>query len=427
MSRLPTNRSCPLATRALWLFSVSSTLFAGQAFMREAAESNVNSRYTIESVAVDGVRLQDAKLPSALRKRLNRLVGQRCDVGVLQDIASDLRNEMHLGAVTEHLMKGSRPDHIRVDFDIVRRDVAFDLSVPKFLYRSQQGWTGELDAGAQILGNSLMVGAVSNGDDLAERYSGASARLQTAPAFSGRVRFGLDLEAYRDEWNSATRAAASGPDLYRARRNIAPTATVALNREVSLAVGLSFEQMAPESSSPGARDANALTGEIRYHREVETADFQQTLDGRYSLRAALSGLGSDFSYSRHAVSARYRARHGRHQVSDELSAGFVSGRAPLFERFVLGGGANLRGWDRYSIDPLGGVRMAHNTAAYGYQTGPGTVEGFYDAGAILTTGARMPIRHSLGAGYRQGVFMLAVAFPVAAGHVSPVFMAGMNY
>jgi outer membrane protein assembly factor BamA len=104
-------------------------------------------------------------------------------------------------------------------------------------------------------------------------------------------------------------------------------------------------------------------------------------------------------------------------------AGIISGRAPLFERYVLGTSSTLRGWNKYDIDPLGGDRMAHNSLEYRYRM----FEVFYDVGAVWTRGQPAVPRHAVGAGLRQGGFSLAVAFPVRENRVEPVFMVGMNY
>ena len=42
-------------------------------------------------------------------------------------------------------------------------------------------------------------------------------------------------------------------------------------------------------------------------------------------------------------------------------------------------------------------------------------------------GRRRSLRHSVGVGLRQGLFSLAVAFPVRDGRIEPIFMVGMNY
>ena len=101
----------------------------------------------------------------------------------------------------------------------------------------------------------------------------------------------------------------------------------------------------------------------------------------------------------------------------------LSGRAPLYERFVLGTSGTLRGWNRFDIDPLGGNRMIHNSVDYRY----GVFEAFYDAGAVWDGGQPATPRHGAGIGFRDGAFAMAVAFPIRNGRADPVFMMGMNY
>jgi outer membrane translocation and assembly module TamA len=194
---------------------------------------------------------------------------------------------------------------------------------------------------------------------------------------------------------------------------------------------MSFEHLDAENRTQMNRQANALTGEIRYGRKIEGEEAQQTFDGRYNFRAGTRSAGSDYSYSRHMVSFRYEIKFGRQTASDEMIGGSVAGQAPLFERFVLGSDSTLRGWDRYAIDPIGGDRMVHNSMTYGFQFGDRTAEAFYDCGALWNSGAvnasrAAQLRHSLGIGFRQGIFFLTMAVPVE-GRIAPVFMAGMNY
>jgi len=114
---------------------------------------------------------------------------------------------------------------------------------------------------------------------------------------------------------------------------------------------------------------------------------------------------------------------GKSVVIDDVTTGVLTGRAPLFERFVLGNSSTLRGWNKYDLDPLGGNRMVHNSVEYRY----GVLEAFYDAGAIWDRGETATLRHSVGVGLRQGLFSLAIAFPIRDGHIDPIFMVGMNY
>jgi outer membrane protein assembly factor BamA len=90
---------------------------------------------------------------------------------------------------------------------------------------------------------------------------------------------------------------------------------------------------------------------------------------------------------------------------------------------VAGNSSYLRGWNKYEIDPIGGNRLIHNTVEYRY----GPVQAFYDAGAVWDSGQPAIMRHSLGVGFKESIFSLAVAFPVRSGHIEPIFMMGMIY
>jgi Omp85 superfamily domain len=424
------------------LFASAISLSAGQEFLREAAETNVNRQYVIESVSVAGVevdRLAPSKLPRTLRQRLKGLVGERCDIVMLEDLSSEIRRELNFLTVTQHLSKGSAPNRIRVNFEVVRRDLAVDVSLPRFLYNSQHGFTGELEASTRIHQNDFTVGAVSNGDDLTERFTGMTARFDSAGLATDRVHLGVTFEDYHVQWNQATLQAlpGSGLDLYQSRWNVAPELTFTVARPLTVSVGASFEDLELESPNAGSRSANAATLDVHYGRRIEGSNVQQRIEGRYSFRVATRALGSTYAYARHMISVRYEAITGRHTVSDEFTGGAIEGEAPLFERFILGSSTTLQGWDRNEIDPLGGSRVVHNQVTDGYRIGAGTVEAFYDTGAVWQPGARLganlraekvgTVRHSVGAGYKQGVFVMAIAFPVREGRIEPVFMAGMNY
>jgi outer membrane protein assembly factor BamA len=141
------------------------------------------------------------------------------------------------------------------------------------------------------------------------------------------------------------------------------------------------------------------------------------------LRAGAHPLASDCAYTRQRWGFRYRLAHGRHELVDDSWGGVILGAAPLFERFVLGNSTSLRGWNKFDLDPLGGNRAVHNTVEYHY----GVFRAFCDAGAVWDSGQTAVARGSVGVGLRQGVFSLAMAFPVRSGRMDPVFMVGMNY
>lgn len=420
------------------LLGTAATLFGGQSFMHAVTESNVNNQYVIESVSVAGVPVNadaadaanSAKLPHTLGERLIALVGERCDISTIENLATEIRRELHLGAVTEHLSKGSAPDQIKVDFEIVPKDLSFDVSLPRFLYLSPQNFTGELDASAQVRQNTFAFGLVSDGDDLTERASGLTARFDSAPLVDpGRVRVAVVFEDYHEKWNQLTRDAVadSDLDLYHSRWNVAPQIVFVLAPPLEVSLGASFEKTYSESPAIGDRSANAATAEIHYRHKMEGSRVQQQIDARYNLRVATRALASTYAYARHMISVKYEAKSGRHTASDQFAAGLIDGQAPLFDRFVLGNSSTLLGWNRYDIDPLGGSRVAHNEITYGYRTSQGTVETFYDSGSVWDAGRTVKFRQSAGTGFRKGIFLLAMAFPLRAGRVEPVFMAGMNY
>jgi len=174
---------------------------------------------------------------------------------------------------------------------------------------------------------------------------------------------------------------------------------------------------------PAGAGRSCPAAAARFHRRIETAADQHDLNADYSLRAATRLLDTDYAYTRHRMEFRYMLTRGKSVLIDDVSAGVIGGRAPLFERFILGNSSTLRGWNKYDLDPLGGSRMAHNTLEYRY----GVFEIFYDSGAIWDRGETATLRHSLGIGLRQGLFSMAVAFPVREGHIDPIFMVGMNY
>ena len=401
------------------------------------SEFNVNTRYTVEAVVVSGEGWtanfvsagdSDRNISVSLGREIAGLIGERLNPTIVDDLARRLRKEFHARSVEHRVLRGKSPDYVQVVFEIKLQPTRFDVSVPKAFYNSSQNWTGEVDATVTTHQNGFTVGLVSDGDELSERYTGVVARYENPRLGTGRARLRFEFENYHEQWNASTldRLSAAPPDtagVYRTRQNFAPEVTFVLARPLTLSVGTSFERFQDQSPSAQVEAANSITAALRYHRRLEGDDDQQDLDGAYNLRAATRLLASDFAYARHRWEFRYMLTRGKSVLIDDATAGLITGRAPLFERFVLGNSSTLRGWNKYDLDPLGGNRMLHNTVDYRY----GLFEVFYDSGAIWERSEPAVLRHSLGVGLRQGVFSLAVAFPVKDGHVDPIFMVGMNY
>jgi hypothetical protein len=422
--------------RLAWAgFLLVGTLFAGT----QDPEFNVNTRYTVENVIVagDGWATDLASDPNAgkisasLRKQISALIGDKLNPAMLDELAGKLRKEFQARTVTHRVLRGASPQSVQVLFEIRLRPTRFDVLVPRFLYTSTQGFSGALEASATVGGhNGFGFSLVSDADELVERYTGFTARYENTHLGSDRVRAGFEFASFHEQWNSATRnALAEAPavgqtlGLYRTRRDIAPEVTFVIAKPLTVSVGAAFEQMQEFAPAGETVAANALVADLHFHQHLDNSDSPQEMDADYNMHAASRLLASDFVYVRHGLTLRYALTHGKHMLSDRLTMGLLAGRAPLFERFVLGNSIYLRGWNRFEINPLGGNRMAHNSVDYRY----GPFQAFYDSGAVWDPGQPALVRHSFGWGMHQGPVFLAVAFPARAGKMYPVFMVGMNY
>lgn len=396
------------------------------------SEFNVNNRYVVEAVVVSGegwstdvTADRAGKISQPLRKDIVAIIGEKLNPATLDDLARRLQKEFHARAVEHRILRGKVPDTVEVVFDIELRPTRFDVAIPKFLYQSDQGWSGAVEGSAIFKHQSVTLGLVSDGDELAERYSGITARYQDTQAGSDRVHVGFEYGAYHEEWSRSTLDAlpAASPETYRTRQFFEPEASFQVSRPLTVSAGASFESIGEQYPAAHTEWANAATASVRYHQRREGAETLEDFDAGYDLRLANRALGSGVVYARHHWEFRYTRTHGKHVLVEDLTAGMIAGQAPLFERFVLGNSSTLRGWSKYDLDPIGGNRMIHNTVEYRY----GAFQIFYDTGAIWDGGQGVEDRSSAGIGLRHGAFSASIALPLREGHIDPVFMLGMNY
>ena len=383
---------------------------------------NVNSRYIVEGIEISG--RDEFTLSASTHEQIQGLIGANLDQNALDELAGRIKKELHAKEVKYRVARGDQPDQVKVSYEVTRRSIALDVNVPKFLYHSKQGWTGVVEGTTGYNTSSVTFRLLSDDDELVERNTGILARYENKRLGSDRVHLGFQFESYHQRWNQATHAAEDPEALYRNRQNFEPTVTVLISKPLTLTAGMSFERF--QNQFPAARigSANAVVNTLRYHRLLEDSDTsKQVLDAGYSLRAATTLLSSDYAYARHRWNFAYTLSRKSKTVLVSFIGGVISGRAPLFERYVLGNSSTLRGWNRYDIDPTGGTRMAHGSVTYRYRY----FEIFYDAGAVWDHGQEATPRHSAGVGLRKDGFSLAVAFPLKDGRADPVFMAGMNF
>ncbi|HYM11459.1 MAG TPA: BamA/TamA family outer membrane protein [Bryobacterales bacterium] len=400
------------------------------AWGQPATELNVNSRYTIESIEITGV--SKYKLSKALAEEVHRLTGQKFDPEAVRELARKLRNELHARAVSQKLARGDQPEQLKVTLEVKPQERRFDVALPKAMYYSRGGWTGDVEGKVRLdSASSVTVGVLSDSDALLERYAGITARYENTKLESDRVRLRFTFEGYHQQWNASTlealdRAgeAAGASGIYRARYNLEPVVSVVLARPLTLSAGVSFGFVETQFPASRTQAANAVVGGLRYHDQLEdSAGRKHTVEAGYRLRAASKSLASDFGYTRQRWDLGYEIGWSKQAVAASFAAGVLTGRAPLYERFVLGNSETLRGWSKFDVAPLGGDRMAHTSLEYRYED----FAVFYDVGADWMRGGAALARHSVGVGLRDPNFFAFLAFPIKTRRAEPIFMVGTNF
>jgi hypothetical protein len=403
---------------------------------QRASDLNVNSRYTIESI--NFVDQREYKLSTSALEEIRRLIGAKVSTEALDSLTQRIRAELRAHEVTFKITRGEAPEAVRVLIHVDRAAGVVDASVPKLIYNSQQGFSGVGEVAAAAGPNALTVRMLRDSDTLIERYSGIQARYDRLELAGGRVRLGFEFDAYEDQYDASTLAAIDsarpsslGAGAYGSRLNYEPSATFVLAEPLTFTTGLSFEQLNSIPTAARPVSANAVINTLRYHqRWLDAGGNKQELDAGYSLRAATTALASGLKYTRHLAQARYLYSRDAQSVEVTLVAGAIYGQAPLFERFALGDSAMLLGWNKYNLDPVGGNRLAYASVKYGYHI----MRVFYDAGSVWDQGSPAAVKQSVGVGvsgglgvFEKGAFLVAVAFPLRQGQITPVVIAGMNF
>ena len=263
---------------------------------------------------------------------------------------------------------------IRVVFEIFEEPwIRFAPTRSKLVYHAQQGWSGVLDIpmSRSRSRHRFTAGLAFNDiDELIEEYSGF--RLAFESRMIGTERFGARFEfsRYEQSWEDATLSALALnpglPELYRSRLTVEPTATFAFNPSVRINGGLSITEL--ESLTQRARFTDGERVGRRHQRRPSLG-----VEGRTSIRGRRPAISCGPPWTDSAAISSTSDTSGRRAISStsararriaSLSLGYISGNAPLFERFSLGNSLTLRGWDKYDIAPLGGERMFHSSVEY---------------------------------------------------------------
>ena len=139
----------------------------------------------VESVEIRGV--PDSEISQPLRDRLQSLVGRRLDHDEAEELNERLEAERPGFDVTRRISRGSERGRIRVVFEFSETEgtrwIPFTASRSKFVYHSEQGWSGVLDIPMGNRNHRVTAGfAFDNNDDLIEEYSGVRFALREPEA-----------------------------------------------------------------------------------------------------------------------------------------------------------------------------------------------------------------------------------------------------
>jgi hypothetical protein len=407
-------------------------LFSARAFSwNPSDDTNVNSRYTVESVEITGA--SEARLSRGLREELRRYVGQRFSPEAFARLSGRVRDELRARIVSPKLMKGTSPESVKVVLDVLGRRVNVSTDQSRLAWHTQQGWTGNLQVTVEELGKQrLTLGGFSDGDTSTERATGARAGYSHS-IFSGRARVGLQASTAQARYDSRTLMAAGTNELYRNVDSFQPTVTFlpwrgAEREEFSVEVGVRLQRFAllsPEANRNVA--SHALVNTLRYRRvrgDVATGRFTVT-----GLVGLTNGFGGDYSFDRQEVRGGAEYHRGASRLTVDFTGGQLRGDAPFTERFAAGNQLFLRGWNKFEIAPLGGLRLAASSVEYGHSLkGKLEASAFVDSGSIWNKGGTAVARNSVGGGLRtRDGFYFYVAFPLRDGRVEPLFMTGATF
>jgi hypothetical protein len=390
----------------------------------DGQQHNVNSRYTVESVLLDGI--ERSGVTASLRRDMQKLVGEKYDPDAAEELARRLRQELPGYTVDIKVSRGMQQDHVKVTFEVERkRNRRFDAAFTRLAYYQPDGFSGALSVGGETHHNYFSVGVLSTADELAQRNAGVRLRYEHRRVGTDAVQIGVEYGWYHQTFEPETVAAFDDSlvsPLYGKRRSFVPSVSLLPIPQVKLTFGTSLETLEMFEPSPGTERAYAFFGDVQLrHRWRDGAGLRHTIGADYDVRNASRTLKSDLFYTRNVVGGDYTLSTRRQVLGVRVQGGWLNGRAPLFERFMLGTTTMLRGWDKVDVAPLGGSRLAYASVEYRYRP----FQIFWDMGTVWDGPTAAPMKHSLGIGLvsRDGLFF-SVAFPVRLDHVTPVVMFG---
>jgi hypothetical protein len=247
---------------------------------------NINTRYAVESVELRGIA--DSEISQSLRDRLQTLVGRRLDHDEAEELRDELEDEQPGYDIKRRISRGSERGRIRVVFEFSekpdQRWIPFTRSRSKFVYHSDQGWSGALDIPMGGRNHRVTAGfAFSNNDDLVGEYSGVRFGFESRRLGTDRLGAKVEVSRFNMSWREPTLSALgldpSIPEAYRNRVTIEPSITFAPTPYVRVTGGASISELESLARPPDSQMASALVGRVAYdQRWYQTGDVTQRVE-----------------------------------------------------------------------------------------------------------------------------------------------------
>jgi len=122
-----------------------------------AADSNVNSQYTVETVEVKGV--DRSRYSNALYDEMQKMVGLRVDNKMIEELRSRFNDEVQgQYFISQKIERGSQPEHVRVLFEAERTPWLWRATLGKVIKANVGG--GSIHIGSDQPNDSKTVAAV---------------------------------------------------------------------------------------------------------------------------------------------------------------------------------------------------------------------------------------------------------------------------
>ena len=285
----------------------------------EHDQDNVNARYIVERVDLEGV--PDEAVSKGLRDDLQALVGQRLYDDQADHLRDRLERELPRYDFSRRIERGTEQGKILgvMAYEAHHKEALHWLRfssrcapTPSFI-RPRAGAAISISAsgGRDIRFTPLL--ALDDADDLVEEHTGAGLRFETRRLGTRRRGATLEWSWFYTSWRGATAAAVAAdaalPRLYDTRQTITPLLSFAITPELSVSAGVGISELEPLAPAAGSRMANAAIGGLDYRRRWNAGDRgEQQVSADAQIRAGTRTLQSDTVYQRHFAQGALRIR-----------------------------------------------------------------------------------------------------------------------